>query len=97
MSILWLTQNVSLYVLCQRITEFFYCGIKYTLECGFVKVLIPSETQHVAPGFKNKTRYKPYVSPVSQISHIAISKGNINRQCSIYNILSIKNITLDSK
>ena len=33
----------------------------------------------------------------SQISHIATNKGNINRQCSIYNILSIKNITLDSK
>ena len=51
----------------------------------------------VAPGFKNKTRYTPYVSPGSQISHIATNKGNINRQCSIYNVLSIKNITLDSK
>ena len=50
----------------------------------------------VAPGFKNKTRYTPYVSPGSQISHIATNKGNIERQCSIYNILSIKNI-LDSK
>ena len=35
----------------------------------------------VAPSFKNKTRYTPYVSPGSQISHIAINKGNINRQC----------------
>jgi len=52
---------------------------------------------NVAPGFKNKTRYTPYVSPGSQISHIATNKGNINGQCSIYNILSIKNITLDSK
>ena len=51
----------------------------------------------VASGFKNKTRYTPYVSPGSQISYIATNKGNIERQCSIYNILSIKNITLDSK
>ena len=28
----------------------------------------------VAPGFKNKTRYTPYVSPGSQISHIATNK-----------------------
>ena len=47
----------------------------------------------VAPGFKNKTRYTPYVSPESQISHIATNKGNIERQCSIYNVLSIKDIT----
>ena len=51
----------------------------------------------VAPGFKNKTRYTPYVSLGSQISHIATNKGNIKRQCSIYNVLSIKDITLDSK
>ena len=51
----------------------------------------------VAPGFKNKTRYAPYVSPGSQISHIATNMGNIERQCSIYNVLSIKNITLHSK
>jgi hypothetical protein len=31
----------------------------------------------IAPGFKNKTRYTPYVSPGSQISHIATNKGNI--------------------
>jgi hypothetical protein len=30
----------------------------------------------VTPGFKNKTRYTPYVSPGSQISHIATNKGN---------------------
>ena len=35
----------------------------------------------VAPGFKNKTRYTTYVSPKSQISHIATNKGNIKRQC----------------
>ena len=29
----------------------------------------------VAPGFKNKTRYTPYVSPGSQISHIATNMG----------------------
>ena len=51
----------------------------------------------VAPGFKNKTRYAPYVSPESQISHIATNKGNIKRQCSTYIVLSIKDITLDSK
>jgi hypothetical protein len=34
---------------------------------------------YVAPGFKDKTRYTPYVSLGSQISHIAINKGNINR------------------
>ena len=52
---------------------------------------------HVALGFKNQTRYAPYVSPGSQISHIATNKGNIKRQYSIYNILSIKDRTLDSK
>jgi len=51
----------------------------------------------VAPGFKNKTRYAPYMSLESQISHIATNKGNIERQCSIYNVLSMKDITLDSK
>ena len=56
-----------------------------------------STSTPVAPGFKNKTRYAPYVSLESQFSHIAINKVNINRQCLIYNILSIKDITLDSK
>ena len=56
-----------------------------------------SVAKNVALGFKDKTRYTPYVSPGSQISNIAINKGNINRQCLIYNILSIKDITLDSK
>ena len=51
----------------------------------------------VAPGFKDITRYTPYVSPGSQISHIATNKSNIKRQCSIHNVLSIKDITLDSK
>ena len=51
----------------------------------------------VAPGFKNKTRYTPYVSPGGQISHIATNKGNIEKQCSKYNVLSKKDITLDSK
>ena len=51
----------------------------------------------VALGFQDKTRYTPYVSPGSQISHIATNKGNINRQCLIYNILSIKDITLSNK
>jgi len=51
----------------------------------------------VALGFKENPRYTPYVSPGSQISHIAINKDNINTQCLIYNILSIKDITLDNK
>ena len=51
----------------------------------------------VAPNFKDKTRYISYVSPGSQISHIATNKGNIKRQCSIYNVLSIKDIILNSK
>ena len=51
----------------------------------------------IALDFKDKTRYTPYVSPGSQISHIATNKGNINRQCLKYNILSIKDITLDNK
>ena len=51
----------------------------------------------VASGFKNKTRYTPYMSPGSQISYIAINKDNIETQCSIYNVLSINDITLDSK
>ena len=53
-------------------------------------------SDYVASDFKNKTSYTPYVSPVSQISHIATNKGNIERQCSIYNVLSIKDITLDN-
>ena len=40
-----------------------------------------NQSSPVAPGFKNKTRYTPYVSPKSQISHIATNKGNINSQC----------------
>ena len=68
--------------------------ISFTTVPDNVKI---SSYQNVAPGFKNKTRYTSYVSPESQISHIATNKGNIKRQCSIYNILSIKNITLDSK
>ena len=39
-----------------------------------------SEERSVAPGFKNKTRYAPYVSLGSQISHIATNIGNIKRQ-----------------
>ena len=52
---------------------------------------------NAAPDFKNKTRYTPYVSPGSQISHIATNKNNIKRQSSIYNILIIKDIILDNK
>ena len=41
----------------------------------------------VAPGFKDKTRYTLYVSLGSQISHIAINKGNIKRQYLLHNVL----------
>ena len=41
----------------------------------------------VAPGFKDKTRYTLYVSPGSQISHIATNNGNIKRQYLIHNVL----------
>ena len=51
----------------------------------------------VASGFKNKIRYTPYVSTGSQISRIATNKDNIERQCSIYNVFRINDITLDSK
>jgi D-alanine-D-alanine ligase-like ATP-grasp enzyme len=51
----------------------------------------------VAPDFKNKTIYTPYVSPGSQTSHIATNKDNIKRQCLLYNILVVKDITLDNK
>ena len=54
-------------------------------------------TSFVAPDFKAKTRYTRYVSPGSQISHMATNKGNINRQYLMYNILCIKDITLDNK
>ena len=37
----------------------------------------------VTPGFKDKTRYTLYVSPGSQISHIATNKGNIKRHVGV--------------
>ena len=37
------------------------------------------------------------MSPESQILHIATNMGNIERQCSIYNVLSINDITLETK
>ena len=43
--------------------------------------------QHVAPDFKDKTRYKLYMSPGSQISHTATNKGNIKRQYLLHNVL----------
>jgi hypothetical protein len=53
--------------------------------------------QDVAPGFKDKTRYTPYVSPESQITHMATNRDNINRQCLIYSVLNTKDITLNSR
>ena len=38
---------------------------------------LPPIQNIIAPGFKDKTRYTSYVSPESQISHIATNKGNI--------------------
>ena len=73
----------------------FSWALSFSLESN--KSIFVASISVVAPDFKNKTRYTPYVSPGSQISHIATNKGNINRQCSIYNVLSIKNITLDNK
>ena len=66
------------------------------LECSYGQYQSCRGRPDVAPSFKSKTRYTLYVSPESQISHIAINKGNIKRQCSIYNVLSIKIITLDT-
>ena len=40
-----------------------------------------------APGFKDKTRYTPYVSPGSQISHIVTNKGNNIRQYLLHSVL----------
>ena len=56
-----------------------------------------SDILHVALDFKDKIKYTSYVSLGSQILYITTNKCNINRQCSIYNVLSINNITLDSK
>jgi hypothetical protein len=50
-----------------------------------------SGEQCVVPGFKDKTRYTPYVSAGSQITHMATNRGNIKRQCLIYNVLVQRN------
>ena len=80
-------------------------SIQYLLPPGLGRIT-PKILKHhvslnkifcVAPGFKDKTRYTPYVSLGSQILHIATNKGNINGQRLIYNILSINDIYLDSK
>ena len=62
--------------------------------CGVAVVLL---FLGVTRDFNNKIRYALYMSSENKISHKATNKGNINRQCSIYNVFSIKNITLDSK
>jgi hypothetical protein len=51
----------------------------------------------VTLGFKNKTRCTLYVSPGSQISHIATNNGISKDKCLKYNELSIRNITSESK
>ena len=70
--------------------------MSHSLECLGANAT-STRSANVAPGFKNKTRYTPYVSIGSQISHIATNKGNINSQCLLYNELNIKDITMDSK
>jgi hypothetical protein len=46
--------------------------VKWTFHYIYIDIVIIRRC--VAPGFKNKTRYTPYVSPGSQISHIATIK-----------------------
>ena len=43
--------------------------------------LPPLPRAPVAPGFKDKTRYTPYMSPKNQITHMTTNRGNIKRQC----------------
>ena len=50
------------------------------LKLEHYRVLKVKMSETVATGFQNKTRYTPYVSPGSQISHIATNKGNIKGQ-----------------
>jgi hypothetical protein len=69
------------------------------MDTQFARVIHPQQRHFYSfvGQTKNKTRYTPYVSPESQISHIATNKGNIKWQCLIYNVLIIKDITLGSK
>ena len=41
----------------------------------------------VAPSFKDKTRYTPYVCPGSQITHITTNYNSIKRQYLLHNVL----------
>jgi hypothetical protein len=56
------------------------CGMTALARAGVLgraRSFPVSPRGRVTPGFKNKTRYTPYVSQGSQISHIATNKGNI--------------------
>ena len=53
-------------------------GRHWVLDSGCTQHMTGDSS--VAPSFKDKTRYTLYVSPGSQISHIATNKGNIKRQ-----------------
>ena len=48
-------------------------------------------------GLKSVKARRKVQHPGSQISHITTNRGNINRQCLIYNELNIKNTTLENK
>ena len=72
---------ISYFLNCQMWNYF------YVVYLGKWNSILSNKLGCVARGFKNKTQYTPYVSPESQISHIATNKCNINRQCLIYNIL----------
>ena len=50
------------------------------LKLEHYRVLKVKISEIVATSFKNKTKYKLYVSPGSQISHIATNKENIKGQ-----------------
>ena len=52
---------------------------------------------YVALGFNNKIRYILYVSSGSQILYNKAIKVISKDKCSIYNVLSMKGIILDSK
>ena len=61
----------------------------YQMPASLLKERERENKDSVAPGFKNKTRYTPYVSPGSQISHIATNRGNIKQTMLIYNELNV--------
>ena len=51
---------------------------------------------HVTPSFKDKAECTPYVSPGSQISHIATNEGAVSIHNAYYIAYLAKEITLES-